>query len=72
MSAQARGGRRRGAGRPLEEHGERGVNGTLRLYPSTWALIDQLADELGITRREAVAEGIELLALQTLDSKKKE
>jgi hypothetical protein len=34
----------------------------VRLYPSTWALLDQLADELGLTRREVLSEALEALA----------
>lgn len=59
---RGRGGRRPGAGRPREEHGERGVNGSLRLYPHTWTLLDELADGLGLTRREVVSEALEALA----------
>lgn len=67
-----RGGPRPGAGRPREEHGERAVNGTLRLYPSTWALLDQLADELGLTRREVIAEALDALAAASSEAEKGE
>ena len=47
------GGAREGAGRPLER-GEKAVSASLRLYPSSWARLDALAERHGVTKREVV------------------
>jgi hypothetical protein len=63
-----RGGTREGAGRPLET-GERAINGTLRLYPSTWARLEELCAATGMNKREVVSSALELLAKKTRGSK---
>lgn len=60
--AKPRGGLRKGAGRkPEGDYGERVEKRTVALYPSTWALLERLAELEGCSQREVLEDALALM-----------